>query len=147
MRNVEQGKGWAPATINVRYVTIQAPPSILPEINVTGTIWASLNKLSQANLLRPFDQTAGDDCRFTITPEGIGIFRKHLLPVKLVKDKKSYNGLIDKIQGNPETKKELKQLGDKLRDKLEDEAIEGFIKFALKVGSDALIYYVNMIPH
>lgn len=140
-----KGRGWDQATINVRYITMQAPPSFLPESDISTQIWASLQRLSNSRLLRPVDQYVSDLCRFTITTDGIGIFRKHLLPAKIVKDKKSYNELIDRIEGgNPHIKKELKRLGDKLRDKLEDEAIEEFIKFAMKAGSDALIYYVHL---
>lgn len=138
------GTGLGQATISPRTVMLQIPSSLLSDSNPIATIFESLRLLSQIQLLRFFDQTGDENTRFSITLEGMTIFRKHLLPTKIVKDKKSYNGIIDKIEGNSEIKHQLKKLGDHLRDKLEDESTDHFIKFAMNTGSDVLIYYVHL---
>ncbi|MGI0102499.1 MAG: hypothetical protein ACREA7_07895 [Nitrosotalea sp.] len=145
LRENSQGRWWNHPITSVGTIILQVPPSLLPDSDHEKVVRQSLIHLIGMNLLQPVRSIDEDGCRITL--EGIGMFRKHLLPAKIVKDKKLYNNLVDRIDGNPTIKRDLKKLGDKLRDRLEDEAIEEFVKFAMKAGSDALLYYVHMTHH
>jgi hypothetical protein len=72
-------------------------------------------------------------------------FRKHLQPLVTAIEKEDYEINMDKIEGNSRIKQELKTLKTKLKGKMEDEIIDGFIGVAKQYGPPAISFIVNLL--
>ncbi len=120
------------------------PKSILTHINNQDDIIKNLYELASAGLLQHF-RGQSDDATFTITTNGIIVFRKYLSPIATSFDQRDYDKIIDHTEGKNAVKDELKTLKKKLKDKTEDEIIDAFIRLGIRYGSEAILFFMKLV--
>ena len=131
---------WSPGVIADRI-----PPILTKELRTVKEINDALIKLIQANYAEMHGQYISEvNC--IVTPNGVLTFKNSLIPLaEKVKDKKLFNNILDRTLGNEEVKKELKSLGDEVRDRLESEIIDALLRFMIRRGPDAISYILNLL--
>ena len=131
---------WSPEVVANRIL-----PIFTNELRTAKDIDNALIKLINAEYARLHGQhTTEVNC--LITTNGVLAFKNSLIPLAdKVKNKKSFNKILDNTVGNEEVKKELKSLGDELRKQAQSEIINGLLGFMIRRGPDAILYIVNLL--
>jgi len=131
---------WSPKVVANRIL-----PIFTNELRTDQDIDDALIKLINAKYAQLHGQyTTEVNC--LITTNGVLAFKNSLIPLAdKVKNKKSFNKILDNTVGNEEVKKELKSLGDELRKQAQSEIINGLLRFMIRRGSDAILYIVNLL--
>ena len=118
-----------------------APQPLIQKMENEQQIIQLLYALKNRNMLADW----GDN-RFLLTNNGLLAFRKYLEPIFMIsKDKKGYVTILDKTTGNPKTKKEVKKILEKIKDKLPEEAYEILLDFLKRSGVDGLFFIIRLI--
>jgi len=132
---------------NKRVVLNRIPPTQLKGLQSSQDIAKALENLIQKQLAIPFQgRDTWDDPHCKISDDGIFQYKKSLIPLaSVVKNKDTFNQIIDKTPGDDNLKKELKELGNKLRNKLESEIIDGITTFLMRRGLEGLNYIIELL--
>jgi len=131
---------WSPEVVANRIL-----PIFTNELRTAKDIDNALIKLINAEYAQPHGQHI-TEVNCLITTNGVLAFKNSLIPLAdKVKNKKSFNKILDNTVGNEEVKKELKSLGDELRKQAQSEIINGLLGFMIRRGSDAILYILNLL--
>ena len=121
------------------------PPNYATSIQSGKDIDQILLNFMKVGYVKPYGQYITKfEC--IIEPDGVLAFKRSLNPlVSQVKDKKNYNKIIEKTLGNPTIQKELKKLGNELRDRAESEITQGVLSYLIRRGPEAVLYIIELL--
>ena len=129
-----------------KVVADKIPPYYTKDLQSSRDFDTALINLMNRGCADSFGYSDRNNPICKINDEGIFQFKKSLIPLaQKVKDKKAFNKIIDKTQGNKQLKNELKDLGNQLRNKVESEIIDGFINFLIRRGIDSASYIIEIL--
>ena len=135
------------------YVTAESLVHMLPvtllrenKLETTGAIVQVLVDLYNVGALQlsRYGDIYEQDTAFVITADGILAFRLYLQPLVQAIDSTGYKKVIEQTKGDDKIKKEMQQLQTKLKDKAENEIIDGFMGLAKQYGSQVVIYLIKL---
>jgi len=127
--------------INPGIIIRDAPQPLIQKMESEQQIIQLLYALKNRNMLVDYG-----DYRFRLTNNGLLAFRKYLEPIFVIsKNKKGYITIIDQTAGNPKTKKEVKKILEKIKDKLPEEAYEILLEFLKRGSTDVLFFIIKVI--
>jgi hypothetical protein len=144
IQQLKNGPYGKTATITAAQLAHIMPDSLLQFVDSEADIVRILYELLQLGALKHFSGSAENAC-FTVTVNGILLFRKILKPLASAVSENNYGARIENTKGNEQVKNEFKRLRGKLRDKTEDEIIDAFIDLAKKYGHYAVIFLLKLV--
>lgn len=138
------------AYVTARALAQMMPVTLLRDNNLESTVaiigvlqeLVRIGALQHAGYRHTFD---ADDSAFVITTNGILAFRLYLSPMAQAIQSDDFKEVIDQTKGDNAVKDELKQLQKKLKDKAEDEVVDGIMTVAKKYGSEVVIFLIKLV--
>jgi len=130
---------------NIAFVVDNIPQVYYDELESPNDIRNALINLINTGLA---EERMHGDVSCIITENGVFAFRKFLSPLaKKMEDKKSYKKILEDTPGNPEIRKELKNLPDELKDRLAKEGVDALIKIGMRYGIESTFYLIELLQN
>lgn len=125
--------------ISAQIIIDDAPPSLIHKIPNESALVELLFNMEYRGLLTHIFTT------FRITNDGKLHYRKFLEPLQIIANNDSNYKILDKLEGNSETKNEFKKLLKSIKGKTSDEADSKFRDTLYSLGKDAVWFTVRLI--
>lgn len=139
-----------PISMNVKQLATILPPSVIDDDLTVNEMVRQLSMLQKNELLDVgmLGSSTEGFGSFSITTEGILLVKKIFGNIKKsMKDKKFYQKKIEDTEGNSNTKKWLKGMWDKLKDKAQDEIVDEILSQVKIYGPQLIGFMIRLVQN